>query len=100
MKTTEKHYSPRRNLIRLVILTAVFFEARHLWAAEGQLEDDAMNAVEQSRQARAEVEKALPSRKVAGLTEDESRWAKEFEDLQKDDTKANWFDEVDKVIDN
>ncbi len=100
MKTAQSNYSPRRNLIRLVILMVVAFEARNVWSAEGQVEDEAMAAVESSRQARAEVEKSLPSRKVAGLTEDETRWAKEFEELQREDTKGNWFDEVDKVIDN
>lgn len=106
MKDAPPVHHHRRNLVRLVILVILVLEARNLWSEEtttghaAAREQEVRDVVERSQKARQEIEKGLPSRKIAGMNEAEMRWAREFEELQREESKSNWFDEVDKLIEN
>lgn len=94
-------------LFRLVILVALFFQAQRIWPneQESSLEERILKAQESEVKALVESSKATrdslaATRQVANLSESDNKWARDFEQIQNDDSDKNWFDEVDKLIEN
>jgi len=54
--------------------------------------------VKNSQKTRLNIENKLTKRELASLEKNESKLAREFDKLMKEDEKANWFNEIDKII--